>query len=141
FSFVLGNPPDPAADVDHTLAFIRRLKRVNPASEVIFYLYTPVPLSREPYDKARAAGFAFPATLEEWVSPAWQAFAQRRSAGLPWVGDPLRRRVRNFERVLNAYYPTVTDARLTGPRRALLRTLGAWRYHTGIHALPLELGL
>ena len=32
----------------------------------------------------------------------------------------VRRRVRNFERVINAYYPTVTDSRLTSlaPRRA-----------------------
>ena len=45
----------------------------------------------------------------------------RRGDGIPWIdARRLRRRVRNFERVLNAYYPTVTDTRLTrlAPRRA-----------------------
>jgi hypothetical protein len=48
-------------------------------------------------------------------------------------------RVRNFERVINAYYPTVTDMRLTGLRRTLLRTLGSWRYHLKFYEHPLEL--
>src|SRR5690606_5269512 len=43
FSFVLGNPPDPEADVRQTLEFIRTVKRVNPDAEIIFYMYTPVP--------------------------------------------------------------------------------------------------
>jgi len=34
FSFVLGAPPDPARDVDDTFAFIRRLKQINPATEI-----------------------------------------------------------------------------------------------------------
>jgi hypothetical protein len=47
--------------------------------------------------------------------------------------------VRDFERVLNAYYPTVTDSKLTGLKRAALRTLAAWRYHTQFYRYPLEL--
>jgi hypothetical protein len=35
FSFVLGSPPDPESDVRITLDFVRRLKRVNPTSEII----------------------------------------------------------------------------------------------------------
>ena len=47
--------------------------------------------------------------------------------------------MRDFELVLNAYYPTSTDARLTGARRALLRAASAWRYHGRVYQLPLEL--
>jgi phage gp46-like protein len=138
-SFVLGNPPDPEADAHDTMAFIRRVKEVNPRTEIILYMYTPVPLSGELYDQARANGFAFPQTLEGWISREWRAFSQRRSSTMPWLKDPLRRRVHNFERVLNAYYPTETDPRLNGWRRRLLRTLSAWRYHLRIYSLPLEL--
>ena len=139
FSFVLGNPPDPEADVRQTLEFIRRLKRVNPDSEIIFYMYTPVPLSGELYDQARASGFRFPETLEEWISPTWQDFAQRRNNHVPWLRDPLRQTVRDFERVLNAYFPTTTDARLQGWARYLLRGLSAWRYQLRLYRHPLEL--
>lgn len=139
FSFVLGNPPDPEADTHETIAFVRRVKAVHPEAEIILYMYTPVPLAGELYEQARAQGFRFPETLEEWISPAWQDFAQRRSARVPWMRDPLRRHVRNFERVLNAYYPTATDARLRGLRRGLLRSAGAWRYHLGFYDLPVEL--
>ncbi|MFW6184349.1 MAG: B12-binding domain-containing radical SAM protein [Chloroflexota bacterium] len=138
-SFVLGNPPDPEADVAQTMSFIRRVKQVNPATEVILYMYTPVPLSGELYEQAKASGFAFPETLEGWISKEWRDFSQRRSSAMPWLKDPLRRRVRNFERVLNAYYPTATDPGLGGGWRRLLRAVSAWRYHLGIYDFPLEL--
>jgi radical SAM superfamily enzyme YgiQ (UPF0313 family) len=139
FSFVLGSPPDPEADVRQTLEFVRRVKRVNPASEIVLYNYTPVPLAGDLYDTAQAQGFRFPETLEEWVSDDWLDFAQRHSAHMPWLPDRVRRHIRNFERVLNAYYPTSTDLRLTGLRRHLLRAASGWRYWGRFYHLPLEL--
>jgi anaerobic magnesium-protoporphyrin IX monomethyl ester cyclase len=139
FSFVMGNPPDPEADVRDTIEFIRRVKRVNPQSEIIMYNYTPVPLAGDLYEYAQANGFHFPETLDEWVSATWLEFSQRHSSQLPWLRERLRQRVRNFERVLNAYYPTSTDARLARAWRPLLRGASAWRYHTRIYDAPLEL--
>lgn len=141
FSFVLGNPPDPEADALGTMEFIRRIKEVNPASEIILYLYTPVPLAGELYDRVKADGFRFPDTLEGWIDPNWQEFSQRRNSRVPGVQDPLRRRIRDFERVLNAYHPTVTDHRLNGPHRVLLRTVSSWRYLLRIYRFPIELAL
>jgi len=139
FSFVLGNPPDPEADVHQTLDFIKRVKRVNPSTEIIMYVYTPVPLAGELYDEAQAQGFLFPQTLEEWISPDWQDFSQRRSAQIPWLADPIRRHLRDFERVLSAYYPTITNPGLRGARRWALRAASAWRYHLGFYRYPYEL--
>ncbi|MBC8075270.1 MAG: radical SAM protein, partial [Chloroflexales bacterium] len=138
-SFVMGNPPDPEADARETIAFIRKVKRVNPATEVIMYLYTPVPLAGELYEQAKAEGFRFPQTLEEWISPDWQEFSQRRSTTMPWLKDPVRQRIRDFERVLNAFYPTSTDVRLTGLRRATLRAAAFWRYQLNFYRFPVEL--
>ena len=139
FSFVLGCPPDPERDVDRTFAFIRRLKRINPATEIILYTYTPVPLDGSLYAAARESGFAFPRTLEEWATPEWQQLSMRRGDNIPWVDVDVRRRIRNFERVINAYYPTVTDSRLTGVRRLLLRAASAWRYALRWYDAPYEL--
>jgi anaerobic magnesium-protoporphyrin IX monomethyl ester cyclase len=139
FSFVLGNPPDPEADVHSTLEFIRKVKRVNPHSEIIMYVYTPVPLAGELYEEAQAQGFLFPKSLEEWISDDWQDFAQRRSSSIPWLHDPLRRELKDFERVLSAYYPTVTNPRLRGMRRLALRAVSAWRYHLQFYKYPFEL--
>lgn len=139
FSFVLGNPPDPEADVRQTIEFIRKVKRINPATEIIMYLYTPVPLAGELYDQAKARGFQFPETLEEWISPEWQDFSQRRSRHIPWVEDPIRQQVQNFERVINAYYPTATDPKLRGLWRWVLKTASAWRYYLRFYSHPLEL--
>ena len=140
-SFVLGNPPDPEADARNTMDFIRRVKKLNPVTEIILYMYTPVPLAGDLYDQVRARGFAFPETLEDWTGPDWLDFVQRRSDAMPWVGRSLRSRIRHFERVLNAYYPTSTMTRLTPARRRLLRAVSAWRYHTRAYAWPLELDL
>jgi len=139
FSFVLGVPPDPLDDVAQTFAFIRELKMLNPATEIILYTYTPVPMAGELYANAREQGFQFPDTLDEWASPAWQQLSMRRGDHIPWIEGAVRRRIRNFERVVNAFYPTITDPRLTAWRRALLRTVSAWRYATGVYAAPFEL--
>jgi hypothetical protein len=139
FSFVLGNPPDPEADVRGTIEFIKKLKKVNPRSEIILYMYTPVPLAGELYERAKAEGFAFPDTLEGWCEPAWEEFSQRRSTTMPWVRDGLRRHVRNFERVLNAYYPTSTNPNLRGVKTIALRAAGSWRWATGQYGHPVEL--
>ena len=88
---------------------------------------------------ATELGFRFPATLDEWASESWTRTMLRRGDGIPWLDATARTRVRNFERVLNAFYPTVTNRRLTGARRALLRAASAWRYALGIYAAPYEL--
>ena len=133
FSFVVGHPPDPEGDLAQTLTFVRRVKRINPAAEIILYVYSPV--------AAASHSFAFPETLDEWVSDRWQSFSLRRDPRTPWSPAGIRRRVRNFETVLNAYYPTVTDMRLTPWRRGLLRAAASWRYHSGAESQPFELNL
>ena len=59
---------------------------------------------------------------------------------MPWIHDPLRKRIREFEWVLNARYPTSTDLGLTPlppPRAARRRRAGATG--SGIYAHPVEL--
>ncbi len=141
FSFVVGNPPDPEADLAQTLSFIRRLKQVNDATEIILYVYSPVPMDGTFYEAAQHRGFRFPETLEGWVSDRWQTFALRRDPSTPWSHGEVRQKVRDFESVLNAYYPTVTDTRMTPARRRLLRAASAWRYHAQAYARPVELNL
>jgi hypothetical protein len=41
--------------------------------------------------------------------------------------------------VLNAYYPTATDRRLTPGRRKVLRAVSGWRYALRMYAAPYEL--
>ena len=142
YSFVLGNPPEPEKDIEITFNFIRKLKQLNPATELILYTYTPVPMDAgggNLYENAKAAGFKFPTTLEEWVQPPWDEFALRRRPKTPWLDNGTFNKVRNFERVINAYYPTTTDTKLTGLRRTVLKTFGGWRYHLKFYDNPLEL--
>jgi radical SAM superfamily enzyme YgiQ (UPF0313 family) len=139
FSFVLGSPPDPMADVDATFGFIRRLKKINPRTEIVLYTYTPVPMEGELFDGAMRLGFAFPKTIDEWATPVWEQFSMRRGDGIPWVDGAVRRRVRNFERVINAFYPTATDPRLTAVHKAALKAASAWRYALRWYDAPYEL--
>jgi radical SAM superfamily enzyme YgiQ (UPF0313 family) len=141
YSFVLGSPPDPEGDTLQTFEFIRRIKAVNPATEVILYTYTPVPGDNALMAQAERRGFSFPTTLDEWASERWRQAMMRRGDAIPWMEGDLTRRVRNFERVLNAFYPTVTDRRLTPLRRRLLRGVSAWRYALRVYTAPVELRL
>ncbi|MEQ1868959.1 MAG: cobalamin-dependent protein [Vicinamibacterales bacterium] len=139
YSFVLGAPPDPLGDMAQTFEFIRTIKSVNPATEIVLYTYTPVPMEGTMLDASSRAGFSFPTSLDEWASDQWRQVMMRRGEHIPWMDSGVRTRVHNFERVLNAYYPTVTDRRLTGARRALLRAMSAWRYKLRLYGAPYEL--
>ena len=138
-SFVLGSPPDPAADIDRTFQFIRRIKSINSAAEIILYLYTPVPLAGNLYKLALASGFEFPKTLEEWGRSEWIEVAERTTTDLPWLTPTVRRKISDFQRVLQTAYPTETDPKLRGIRRLVLRMAGMWRYKLQFYAYPLEL--
>ena len=139
YSFVLGSPPDPERDMAQTFEFIRDIKKVNPATEIVLYTYTPVPMEGELFDGAMRLGFAFPKTIDQWATPVWEQFSMRRGDGIPWVDGAVRRRVRNFERVINAFYPTATDPRLTTVHKAALKAASAWRYALRWYDAPYEL--
>ncbi|WP_423225385.1 B12-binding domain-containing radical SAM protein [Candidatus Amarolinea aalborgensis] len=140
FSFILGNPPDPHKDIERGIEFIRKVKEINPAVEIIMYRYDPVPLAGEMWLAAEASGFAFPQTLDEWADPKWVRVQLRRSADTPWFKRSERELMRNFETVLNAYYPTTTDRRLHSPLwRPILKALSGWRYNLRVYRWPFEL--
>jgi hypothetical protein len=50
-------------------------------------------------------------------------------------------KIRNFETVLNGYYPTVSDIRLNTLKRKAIRMLAALRYRTGLYDYPYEIKL
>ena len=140
FSFILGNPPDSRRDVQRGIEFIRKVKAVNPDVEIIMYRYDPVPLAGEMWEGALESGFAFPRMLDEWVDPHWERVQLRRSADIPWFSKDDRTLMRDFETVMNAYYPTTTDRRLrSGVWYAILRALSAWRYKARFYRWPVEL--
>jgi radical SAM superfamily enzyme YgiQ (UPF0313 family) len=138
FSFVLGNPPDPEADIDENIEFIYNIKRINPASEIILYLYTPTP-GGHMYDEAVKAGFKYPDTLDGWLSPEWSSFSRRRNPHTPWIKQSHLDKLNNFETVLNARYPTASDLKIRPWHRQVLQTLGGWRYQRRVFGNPIEL--
>ena len=77
FSFVFGDPHDPEGEIDNTLAFVRRLKDVNPRMELITYFYTPTPQRRGTYGDVDALQ-GTPTSLDEWTEPAWLERSARR---------------------------------------------------------------
>jgi anaerobic magnesium-protoporphyrin IX monomethyl ester cyclase len=48
-------------------------------------------------------------------------------------------KIKDFETVLNGYYPTVSDLRLTSVKRKLIRSIASIRYKTGLYKKPYEL--
>ena len=48
-------------------------------------------------------------------------------------------KIKNFETVLNAHYPTVSDIRMRPYQRKLIKKLSGVRYRNSIYTLPYEL--
>ncbi len=143
FSFVLGNPTDNVTrDIKNDLAFIKKIKQINPDTEIIIYTYSPVNFEdSEMSMAAKLKGFDYPKTLEEWISPKWQNFDLRKNPLTPWLKPHHFKMIRNFEKTLNACYPTKSDLKIKGWKRSLLKLLGGWRYRTSILSAPYEIML
>ena len=83
YSFVLGFPAETPEKVmqqiDDDIQFIKEIKSINPDTEIIIYVYSPVPQEgSEMYEEVKKSGFQFPQTLEDWLSPDWLNFDLRK---------------------------------------------------------------
>lgn len=146
YSFVLGTPGQDEEQtwkqIKDDIAFIRKVKEVNPDTEIIIYIYSPVPTEgSELFEKVKASGFQFPQKLEDWISPQWEKFDLRKNPLTPWLTADMINYIRNFETVLNGFHPTVSDIRLSPTKRKLIRALSAFRYRSGFVARPYEIKL
>jgi radical SAM superfamily enzyme YgiQ (UPF0313 family) len=149
-SFMVAPPEDTEAETERTFEFIRELKRINPRTEIVIYVYTPLPdASRHESDRRRrppvpmhdldGRPVVFPTTAEGWADPRWVAYACHADA--PWLDDRLRRRIHDFVTVLRCRYPTVQDLRSPTWGKHALRALAGWRYRYGKFGRPWELEL
>lgn len=144
YSFVLGTPADTEEEVmhqiDNDIAFIKRVKSINPETEIIIYVYSPVPTEgSDMYEKVLASGFRFPQKLEDWLNNEWENFDLRKNPLTPWLTPQMIDKIKNFETVLNAYYPTVTDIRMKTYQRKIIQKISGFRYKNSLYKYPLEL--
>jgi hypothetical protein len=143
FSFVLGSPSSTVReDIERDIRFIRRLKSVNPHSEIVIYTYSPVHFDdAELFAAARTNDFAYPQRLDDWLLPEWRLHDLRKNPVTPWLRSKDIDRIRNFERVLTARYPTRSDLKLTRTRTRILNLLGHWRYSLSLYTAPYEIAV
>lgn len=146
YSFVLGLPGNSDEEVmnqiNQDIEFIKKIKRVNPETEIIIYVYSPVPSEgSELFDLISKAGFKFPTHLEDWLDASWENFDLRKNPLTPWLKPYMIDKIRDFETVLNAKYPTATDFRVKGLKKIFLKSAGGFRYASGLYKYPYEIKL
>jgi len=144
YSFVLGLPAETERKVyqqiNDDIDFIKEIKQINPDTEIIIYVYSPVPTEgSELYEQVRKAGFHFPERLEDWLNPQWENFDLRKNPLTPWLKPYMIDRIKNFETVLNGYFPTVSDYKLTTFQKKVIKFFSSWRYKSGFYYLPYEM--
>jgi len=147
-SFMLAPPQDPEGETERTFEFIRHIKRLHPPTEVMIYIYTPLP-PRPDETNAQVARMAatlrdrrgkaveFPRNADEWAQPHWLGYWCHKDA--PWLSPQLRRRIVDFTTVLGCRFPTIMDIRASPWGKSALRTLAAWRYRFERYDNPWEL--
>jgi anaerobic magnesium-protoporphyrin IX monomethyl ester cyclase len=144
YSFVLGTPAETQEktekQIDQEIEFIKEVKKVNPHTEIIIYNFSPVPTEgTDLYNEVIKQGFSFPEKLEDWLNPQWSNFDLRKNPLTPWLKPHMVDKIRNFEVVLNGYYPTVSDYKLNATKRSILKIASSPRYKTGFYSSPLEI--
>jgi anaerobic magnesium-protoporphyrin IX monomethyl ester cyclase len=135
FSFVFGDPDEPEREIENTLAFIRRLKVINPAMELITYFYTPTPQRKGTYGGVNPTA-STPQTLEEWIEPEWVDWMTHENPLTPWLEPRLKARVDDFELVLKSRFPSVHDKRTRSWGKALGRVAAHRRWAAGRYDDP-----
>jgi radical SAM superfamily enzyme YgiQ (UPF0313 family) len=138
YSMIFGNPANAERDVEENIAFVRRIKQANPDVEIVVQTYVPTPQRNGSYGGVEVP---FPRTPDEWVADDWYKLLIRTDPDLPWLPPRVRRRIRDFETVMNSRWPTTQDIRLPGWGRTLLQSLSGWRYALGAYDFPAELRL
>jgi len=144
YSFVLGLPAETPEKVMHQIdddiQFIKTIKEINPDTEIIIYIYSPVPTEgSELYNEVVKTGFKFPEKLEDWLDPQWANFDLRKNPLTPWLTPEMVNKILDFETVINAQYPTVSDFKLTSFQKKTMKLLSSLRYKTGFYKFPYEL--
>jgi anaerobic magnesium-protoporphyrin IX monomethyl ester cyclase len=147
-SFMLAPPQDPEAETERTFEFIRHIKRVHPNTEIMLYIYAPLPpapgAKNLPVERsiatlkdANGEPLVFPTTAQGWAQPEWVTYWCHTD--VPWLTPRLRNRIRDFTTVLGCRFPTVTDIRSPDWGKLALKTLAAWRYRLRRYERPWEL--
>ncbi len=147
-SFMLAPPQDPEGETERTFEFIRHIKKIHPKTEIMLYVYAPLPPapgSKNPQVERAVAELrgsdarpiVFPTTADGWAEPQWISYWCHTD--VPWLTPRLRARIRDFTTVLGCRFPTVTDIRSPYWGKSALRTLASWRYRFQRYERPWEL--
>jgi anaerobic magnesium-protoporphyrin IX monomethyl ester cyclase len=147
-SFMLAPPQDAEGETERTFEFIRHIKRIHPKTEIMLYVYAPLPAapgSKNPHVERAVSGLrhgdgapiVFPMTADAWAEPQWLSYWCHTDA--PWLTPRLRSRIRDFTTVLGCRFPTITDVRSPHWGKSALRTLASWRYRYQRYERPWEL--
>lgn len=147
-SFMLAPPQDPQGETERTFEFIRQIKRVHPRTEIMLYIYAPLPAapgSSSPHVErsvaalrdADARPLQFPTTARGWAEQSWVEYWCHTNT--PWITPQLRQRIKDFTTVLGCRFPTITDVRSPGWGKTALSALAAWRYRFRRYGQPWEL--
>ncbi len=144
YSFVLGFPAETEkqvmAQIDFDISFIKKIKQVNPQTEIIIYVYSPVPTEgSDMYEQVKASGFRFPETLDDWLQDEWTNFDLRKNPLTPWLTAEMIDKIQDFEVVLNARYPTSSDIKLSSFQRSSIANIAKFRYNNNFFKAPYEL--
>lgn len=146
YSFVLGLPAKTpqlvAAQINHDLKFIIKLKRIHPETEIILNFYRPIAIdSSELFRVAQRYGYRFPETLEGWLDPGRRIHTFASVKYFQWFPEKSAKKIENFVKVLHAFYPSITDFHLTRFQKTVMKLMSFWRYQLKIYAHPIELEL
>lgn len=146
YSFVLGLPAETPQQVwkqiREDIEFIKKIKEINPDTEIIIYVYSPVPTEgSEMYNEVLKSGFRFPEKLDDWLNSSWENFDLRKNPLTPWLTPEMVDLIKNFETVINGYFPTISDVKLKPWHKRAIKAVSRLRYKNSFYNFPYEIKL
>jgi hypothetical protein len=65
----------------------------------------------------------------------------RKDIKTPWLNSEMLQKIKDFETVLNAKFPTVSDIKLTHIQKTVIKTISTIRYKMNWFKYPYEIKL
>ena len=69
----------------------------------------------------------------------WLNFDLHREFLTPWLKPEMIRYIHDFETVVHAQYPTVSDYKLSTLQRKAMKWISSFRYNANVFSYPYEL--
>lgn len=139
FCFMVGFPGEPWEDLKQTIQLIKKIKKINPKSEIRVFFYTPYP-GTPMYNLSLKYGMKEPKSFSEWANFTYD------NINTPWINKGYKRMLNNLLFYIQMAYPNEEIEKKMKESKIkliyqIVHLISIWRLNSNFFYLQIEANL